>query len=249
MKVHVTTSSYMLGKLLGIERAMAELQHQLEDTTSESLPSIRTIARLRELTPLELRMDTGGTVIAKVRSRHFHSAFESGADAWVSVDDDVEATLETLDHLLGAVATLRPVICTAPVIKRGIASRKEIDVTGAGQIASEVVSFSGRYGNGAVVRIADGGFGLIAINRAAMNEIVKYFDAHVDYHNQDFKLFRDDDDVAKRAVFREIIREGKWYGEDLSFFRRVPEHVDIVALIKGHTAHDGIPLELRTVGT
>jgi hypothetical protein len=249
MKVYVTTSSYMLGKLLGIEGAMAELQHQCEDTTSESLPCIRTIARLRELTPIELRIDTGGTVIAKVRSRHFHSAFESGADVWVSVDDDVEATLETLDLLLGAVHTLKPVICTAPVIKRGIANRKDIDVSGAGQIASEVPSLSGRYGKGATVRIANGGFGLIALNRAAMNAIVVHFDALAEHGEWEYRLFRDDDDIVKRALFREAIWEGKWYGEDLSFFRRVPEQVDIVALIKGHTAHDGVPLELRTVGT
>ena len=241
MKLFVTTSSYALGKQLGVEAANAELRAQVQDPSSESLPCVRTIARLRELSELELRIDTGGTVIGKVRSRHFRDACVANADVWLSVDDDVEATLATLDALLGAVAShssfVEPRVCVAPYVIRG-STRIDVETLRV-EVKRDFPSFSGRYPPGESIRVKSAGFGLVAMNRAAMREMQLY-----GHH----LTFIDDDSEVKEAVFQDVITtDGRWLGEDRSFFYRLPPQVSIEALIVGTTAHDGVALDLQRV--
>jgi hypothetical protein len=83
-----------------------------------------------------------------------------------------------------------------------------------------------------------GGMGLVAMSRYAMNETVAA--------NQDL-VWRDDDGIERLALFHEALVDGQWFGEDLTFFRRIPPHVAIECLITGDSCHNGSKLTLENV--
>lgn len=224
---------YALAKQHGAEQAKALVRAQLTNTDDTSLPSIRTIARLRELDDVQLWTDFGGSATGKMRSRAAHAAWKSGASVWVSCDDDVEAPGETLRDLLAAVEGDEPAVCLAPYFQR----------------ASNVVSVGLELGflrtrilpsGGLSVPCLGGGFGLVAVNRAALALLVELCRV------PEF-TFIDDDGAEKRALFIEAIADGKWWGEDLSFFRRLPADVRLECLMTGQTAHEGHVLDLSTL--
>jgi hypothetical protein len=236
MTVIVTLPAYTIGKALGVEEGMRELQRQVLNPDAASLPAVRTIARLRKLTDVQLRIDTGGTQLCAVRSRHAHEAWESGADVWFSVDDDNEATTPTLADMLEAVRGDTPRIVLAPYIIRGGETRTHIRVS---VDLSPIVTTERLLSSGSRLRpITKGGFGLIAINRAAL-AAVREACSHLDYI--------DTDGVERLALFFAEIRNKVWLHDDFSFFARVPSHVSIEALLTGHTMHAGEVLDLSEV--
>ena len=229
---------YALGRSLGIAGAMQALKDALENRKG-ILPAVRTMLLLQEADDVQLRIDTGATCIAKTRSRAFHDALgATGCDLWVSIDDDVEATAPTLRWLLEAARTSGG-ICLAPYLLRRGAADDPLLVSVDSQ-ACDVRTPRSLAGGGQVVRAAGGGFGLVAMTRQAMIEIAAANMA---------ELWNDTDGVQKLAIFREELENQLWWGEDLSFFRRVPSHVPIEVLITGYTMHDGIGLELETLGS
>lgn len=233
----VTVSAYALGKKLGIREAMRELAVQVEHPTPHSLPAVRVVARLRNICDVVVRFDTGGTVLGKVRSRHAHSAWESGADVWVSCDDDVEATTATLQSLLQAVDDGTPRIALAPYIMRAASTLVSVASVELPRIVTSERVLPGPAG--ARLRpVPRGGFGLVAMNRAAL-EAVRESCSHLAYV--------DDDGVERLGLFHDQIREKRWLGEDLAFFEHVPARVHVEALLTGHTVHDGEALDLAEV--
>lgn len=237
MNVIVTVSAYALGKQLGMQAAMAELARQVSTPNVATLPAVRVVKRLRELADLALRLDTGGTVLGKVRSRHAHAAWESGADVWVSCDDDVEATTATLMTMLLAVDSFdrTPSIVLAPYLIRATATSLPV----ASIELSRIVTSERVLPGGARLRpVARGGFGLVAMNRRAL-ELVRAESTHLAYI--------DDDGVERLALFHDAIRDKRWNGEDIAFFDRVPAAVRVEALLTGQTSHDGEALDLGDV--
>ena len=234
--VIVTLPAYTIGKALGVEEGMRELERQVLAPDAASLPGVRTIARLRRLSDLTLRIDTGGTQLCAVRSRHAHVAWESGADIWFSVDDDNEATTETLANMLEAVRGDTPRIVLAPYIIREGPNLLHVKVN---VDLPRIVTTERRLSNGARLRpVTKGGFGLVAMNRAALGavrEVCKHL------------VYRDSDDVERLALFFAEIRDQRWLHDDFSFFARVPSHVEVEALLTGHTSHAGETLDLREV--
>lgn len=228
--VYASCSSYVLGCLYGPARA-AELVNEAVAHPAKK-PPIFAVTALRALTKLAdvtLRVDTGATHIGKSRSRHFYAALQSECDVWLTIDDDVSASPETVAWLIACVDIHTPCVCIAPYIQRG----------GQADVAS--VEFSPVYyertllpAGGSARRALRGGFGLVAMNRAAMKAIATASPS-----------FRDDDGQTKPAAFLEILTEhGKWLGEDLSFFARVPREVEVMALTTGKTIHAGHELAL-----
>lgn len=233
----VSSQFYALGKQLGIARAMRTINQQVENPSRDSLPAVRTIARLNAIEPVQLRADTAATCIAKTRSRAFHDALmASDADVWIAIDDDVEASTETLRHMLEAVRTSDG-ICIVPMLLRPASSdhpmRLNVDLQRYQLDVPRVLPSGGR-----VVRGLYGGFGLVAMSKHAMIEIGAANSS---------EIWDDDDGVAKLALFREDLHQRKWYGEDISFFMRVPTNVRIEILITGHTCHSNEPLDLADV--
>lgn len=251
MKLFCTSPCYVLGKELGPVEGLAEAQRQLQAPDRESLQCIRTLTRLATLADCQVRIDTGGTLIGKVRSEHFHDALNSDADAWVTVDDDVECTLETLDYLLGAVWDNQPRVVTAPCIMR-VGEERRADVQFPAIVQTrEFPSFTGKslkLGRATAVRF--GGFGLVAMNRAAM----RAFEAHwagfvyVDHDVTRIAAFHEirDLEVVEDLKGEDEHREWRWYGEDFSFWIRCRAAGIITeALVRGITFHAGHALNLN----
>ncbi len=241
LTVCVTLPAYTVGKALGVEAGMVELNRQLERPENAKLPGIRTIHRLRTLADLHVRVDTGGTQLCQVRSRHAHDAWEVGADVWFSVDDDNEASTPTLASMLEAVRGDAPRIVMAPYIIRGAPTQGGRLLTASVELPS-IITSERRLGNGALLRPCKrGGFGLIAINRPALAAIR---DACTEL------AYLDHDDVERLGLFYPPpIRNKEWLSDDFGFFSRVPANVSIEALLTGHTMHDGETLDLAEVAS
>jgi hypothetical protein len=237
--IYVSLSSYLAGRLLGPERGAAELNAILgaaSGNDSQWFPALRTLRRLRQLTDMELRLDTGATCIGKSRSRHFTAAVDSKCTAWLTIDDDVEASLETLGWLLAAVDDDEPRICIAPCLLR---DGKTANVEWTELYSVRRVDHA-MFPHGQARRARRGGFGLVAMNRGALDRIAA----------NNPRTWRDDNDgEMKWWVFAETqvvgrASELRWLGEDLSFFETaVPSGVVIEALSTGETMHAGYGLD------
>jgi len=228
----VSVSFYALAKQHGAEGARKLVLDQLNATDAESLPAIRTVAMLRELQDCRMWPDFGGAAVGKMRSRAAHAAWTSGADTWVSCDDDVEATGETVRALVEAVSGDDPAVCIAPCLLR------EADVVNVGVELDAAIPVRMLPSGGQAVACLGGGFGLVAVNRAALERIREA---------QKHLAFVDDDGEEKLALFVEEIADGRWWGEDLSFFKRMPPGVRVECLIQGATAHEGQILDLSSL--
>lgn len=235
----VSTATYALGKQIGFERASAEFQRQLEQPTANSLQCVRVIARLRELEPVAVWHDASATSIGKSRSRAFFEFLRSGADVWITVDDDVDADTQTLHWLLSAVRSSTPRVCLAPCLTRG-SNVVNVALPRVRQPADS----RELPGGGRTMRVLAGGFGLVAISRLAAQTMADFF-PHLG--------FLDDDQQLKLAVFQEMLArepEGHhtWCGEDVSFCRRAQlAGVQTECLLTGYTVHDGQALKLADV--
>lgn len=233
--------TYELSKRLGTSAAHDEFNRQALDTllavpSSEPiLPAALVARRLRRLAEVALLHDAGGTSIGHARSRAF-SVAERGArngkiDMWISCDDDTQATQETLQHLVRSIDPDQPQIVIVPYWLRQEAPM--VSITLDPDAPLDRVSASGAR----LRRALYGGFGLVAVSRAALVELGQLW--------RDL-TFVDDDSVERIGIFAEFIREGWWFREDYAFFSRVPAHIRIEALLTGVTDHDGRVLRLET---
>lgn len=231
--IFVSTLIYALGKTLGFEAAVSEFHKQLKNPGPSSLPCVRTIARLQQLDDVQLMVDPACTSIAKARSRAFHAAAMSSADVWVSIDDDSEATADTLDLMLQAARSGGDLVI-APCLLRG---QDRVNVA-LYQIESERELLDGAR----LIRAHAGGLAISALGRRAMSTLAAAYSPDL--------LFTDHDGVQRLALFAEEIIGGQWFGEDVSFCARVAAAgLVIEALATGVTSHDGQGLLLNEIRT
>lgn len=233
MIVCASVITYELGKRLGHKEAAAEFHRQATAGIDQEtdLPSARCVRRLRRLADVGLIHDAGGTSIGISRSRQFTMALETGAELWMAIDDDLDCSSETLTHLLGAVDTETPQIVIVPYWLRqtepcvAVAFDPSFDL-------ERITATGARLRRGIA-----GGFGLVAVTRPAMLEMVKAWPG---------LEYLDADGQTRIGMFIEFIRNGWWYREDFAFFSRVPRSVRIEVLLTGYTDHAGRPLRLET---
>lgn len=245
-KVLVSTMVYALSRQFGFEAALHEVNRQLEEPRSESLPVVRTIGRFRQLADTQVYVDQGAAAVGKARSRAFHVAFESGLP-WVSCDDDVEATTDTLAHLLDALETTEPQVVVVPCFTRPTATSIMINIEPSPLVFEREMGGRRTVHGYRLRRVLAGGFGLVGVNRAAMVAIVEHWDQAARRQLGEDLWYTDHDGVKRLGVFLETIRDGKWIGEDVAFFRRLPSSVRVEALLTGTTAHAGETLQLSQV--
>ena len=214
-RIFVSTMLYGLSRELGSQQAVAEPE----------LAVAYTLANAMRRFDVQLLVDAGATSIGKARSRAAHAFIQSGLDVWVSCDDDVEGTEETIAALVEAVQG-SPAVCIAPCFlrERPVANVQLVRPLELRELQS----------GAKVCKATAGGFGLVAISREALLAIGG-------------RVFVDDDGAEKVALFVEGITDRKWYGEDLAFFQRLPGGVRVEALLIGHTAHAGQELELASL--
>ena len=231
MKVFISTLTYALTRQLTAIGAAREFSAQLLSPNSQSLPVARAIARLRTLADCQVMHDLGSAHLGKARSRQYHDALQSGADVWVSCDDDCEATTDTMRAMLSGVAGDEPAICLVPMLIRATENAPRVNIAWDGMI--ERLEAGASY-----VKAKAGGFGLVAINRAALLRVAAA---------NPLMYYRDDDQIERNALFADqFTKNGGWLGEDLAFFSRVPSDVRVEALVKGVSYHAGNALPLDT---
>lgn len=233
MKVFASCSSYVLGQLFGPARA-CELMTDAVKHGSRKPPcfAVEALRRLSKLADVTLRLDGGASHIGKSRSRHFFDALSSDCAAWVSIDDDVSASTQTLQWLLAAVEGETARVCIAPCILRG-GEAVNVDWSPV-YYERNVMGFEA----GRARRALAGGFGLVAMNRPAMVAAAGAAPSWKDPH----------DGLMKPAPFLEMLSaDGTWTGEDVAFFRRLPRDVDVEALTTGKTNHGGFELSLEAL--
>lgn len=237
-QAYVSTAIYALGKTLGLVEALKEWQRQITNPSTESLPVVRTVARFQRLCDVGVHADIGAAMVGQMRSRCFHRAYESDFPAWISIDDDIEASTETCKALLEAIDDIQPRIVLVPYLLR---------VTATGEptlsVTMPLVRQSRKVGGAHLVTLPTGqggGFGLVGMNRHAMHRMAL---AHA---GDSSLVWNDKDDGGEKlALFHEIIERGMWFGEDTSFFRRVPRDVSVEVLLTGHVNHAGNLLQLE----
>ena len=247
MKVFASMSCYALGWAIGPQMATQVVTKAITTKTPDqdnpaNLLGALTIRTLRDRADVQLRIDTGASHLAKSRSRHFAAALESDCDAWVTVDDDVAVDPEAVATLLACVSIVEtPRLVLVPCPLRGDPGRVNVEFTTLHVVNPIALMAIGGEGTGFLRRAVRGGFGCVAMNRAAMVAVDKAS-----------PRFRDVDGKSKPAAFAEILEgadakgaPGKWHGEDLSFFERVPESVERWAVVCGLVRHAEFQLELR----
>lgn len=234
--IYASTACYTLARDLGHDEAIEELRRQILEPTTEGLPVAMTFARLRTLEELVLHIDAGGTSIARTRARALYEAHERAeqCDVWLTCDDDVEATRETLDWLLQAVRKTRGVV-VAPCwlrLRRDNVVNVILEEAGIVQPVGE---------RGAIMPCRAGGFGLVAMHQDAIQRV---WDARMPE-----LAFLDKDGNTKCGAFLEVLEKGHWWSEDLSFFVKwLPDDVPRHVLLSGVTSHAGQVLELSKIG-
>lgn len=257
-QVFITTSCYALSHQLGMLEAIQRVNEQIRNPTSESLPAVRTLTRIHKLTTeaspdggIGYLVDGGATLLAMARSRHFHEALKSSLPAWISIDDDVEATTPLCAAMLEALDDVAPRVLVVPCMVRAPTTHADGVPSVAPRLACTLPAIfeerTRRFEVGGQSRLCrmvkmpkGGAFGMVGMNRAAMQAIAE--------HAPPSLRFLDGDGAEKLALFHEILRDGLWYGEDMSFFQRVPEAVSVEALLAGVVVHAGIPLDLDKLG-
>lgn len=166
------------------------------------------------------------------RCHQFWKALQdSQSEAWVSIDDDVEVSLQTAQWMLQAIEGCDPRIVIVPCLLR---NSQTVNIDFAKLVIERALPDGGM-----VRRCTWGGFGLVAMNRHAMQIVA-----------DTAPQFRDDDGVMKPAPFYEILENGRWYGEDISFFERVAHlenRITVEALITGESIHGGQRLDLSVL--
>lgn len=252
MRVFASCSSYTLGQMTSPVDACALISGAVGDMSREQLlPAVHALRELRRLdVEVELRVDGGSTYLAKSRSRHLAAALESTCDVWLTIDDDLDTTRETLALLLAAVDTAdEPRISFAPYLLRhgsdvafgggsDVACVEWTPITVERQVTNGLGGPFGHVRPGHVRRAVRGGFGLVAMNRKAL-ELVQLT----------VPSFRDNDGKMKPAAFLEQLNAaGEWLGDDLAFYSRMRgSGVVVEGLLTGETTHAGQRLDLSTL--
>lgn len=232
--------TYALTKRLGKKAAQEEFHKQINSTLDvpgeKVLPAALVVRRLRKYAEVAVLHDAGGTSIGHARSRAFSVAARGArngkVDLWVSCDDDVQASQETLQHLVRSIDPNEPQIVVVPCWLRQ--DTPMVNITLDPDAPIDRVSASGAR----LKRARFGGFGMVAVSRAALIELENIWREEL--------TFVDDDSVERIGIFCEYLHEGWWFRDDYAFFARVPKHIRIEALMTGLTDHDGKVLRLET---
>jgi len=192
----VSSFLYAACKLAGDQWDRAR-EAELRNPDASMWPGVRTIGQLRRLLgePAQVYVD-GSTLITKGRSRAAGFFLRSDADVWVTVDDDVFASIDVLAQLIAVARHTRSMVAAPAILRSGKA-------------------FNFHRAFAPILRVADCayagvdeiGLGLAAIHRDFVEVLAK--DApKVGTGASEFP-----------ALFLETVDDGTWIGEDVFFCR------------------------------
>jgi hypothetical protein len=225
-----TTLCYSLGKQHGVLEAAELIESWLAAGTC-AMPWMQTLKQLQlayQPGQVALYYDTGGSHLGQARSRTFHWARkvnDSSARMWITCDDDVQLDHIAAQELVRALSVDEPRIIAVPCIVRG---GEHVDVMA-----------TPNYSPDGLKRLVHGGMGCVGINRLGLDAIARF---------NTIMQYTGEMGPDMLAMFHDILSKGNWYGEDVSFWMRVPGSVSRLALTKGSTTHAGAVLNLGSWG-
>jgi hypothetical protein len=222
----VSVFAYALHKTTGGAAFNAVVQQELAAGELATWSCFRTLNRLRRYYDVGLMLD-GSTLIAKARSRAVGAFLASGADVWVSIDDDVEASPEALCHLVDSARALG-IVSTAIYARES--DRVNIDLP-------QGETFMRHIGAANLVNVTSIGVSLAAFARPAVERMVEFY--------PELAFQEDPAGVMGSGLFLEHVEDGRWVGEDIMFCRRAQGcSVPIYALCDHPVMHAGRPYTL-----
>jgi hypothetical protein len=231
----VSTLTYGLGKVLGIELAAKELARQLSAPPDPNehfpLPCVLAIRMLQSLDSLML-YHGASTTLPKARSRAAHAALQSDADMWAMIDDDVCTDIETMKRLVAIARSGR--VAVLPCAVRSTRSDHRVNVQWLGPLVDV-------HGGVATRGVRRAGCGLMIVPHVALERVTEY-------HREDLSYY-DDDGERRVALFQQMFFGGGpnqlWLGEDYSFCERLRHAgVEICAPVEGSSVHDNVAIDL-----
>lgn len=236
--LYVTTFMYSACKVVGALEWPAYLRAQLASIDAldrAEWPAFRAIGQAARVEDITLMVDAG-TYITRARSRAAGLFLDSGADVWLSFDDDNFADVSVLRQLVSVVRATGG-MCSAPYANR---DRKTMTF--------ERVRGPTAYVEGAPVRDVNRiGLGMTAIHRNAVRRLAL---TATPWRDAKTPTSRDPKTLCELpALFLESIVDGMWTGEDYSFCDRVaaagiPNH----ALLDAPCFHAGVWAKLDLDG-
>lgn len=242
-----STLVYALGKAVGVQQAAAMFHQWVQNPGRD--PQLDCLTTLRALQiavgaddQIAVLCDTGGSHISKARSRHFSLALENLADVWIACDDDVAITDGTARRLLQSVRCDEPRIVIVPCALRGaqksalVGSRGEALLGDPTSCNIQWDAFPEPPPHEWLRRAHYGGFGCVAVNRAALELVAGASRKYRELGRVWTGAFEDD---WEQEIDSEVWR---WYGEDVSFFRRAA--CPVFGLVEGSSTHAGLTLDL-----
>lgn len=237
--IHFSTYLYPFAKQHGAGWTKA-LQEEMRRGAASSIPAIRTWAACTSIDDVTMSV-SGPCRLAPARSQESARFLKAGADVWIQADDDMCMGAEGLRMLVAACRTTRGFV-VAPCLQRD-ASRKPED-PGICNVRVDLDKPDILEGDGfRLARIYAPGMGLVATHRDVIERMVA---AHPEL------LVRDAGSGQEyHALFFELIAEGHWLGEDMSFGRRMRElGIEMHALLYVDVEHAGrrMVLELDPAG-
>lgn len=238
-----TTSCYTMGKLVGPEAATEVIQRMVRrDPSVGNMPSpecVQCVHNLERVTTdaIAVHAEASTSHLGAMRSRAQHFAMEQGASIWISCDDDNTASVAALSVMLKWLERDEPTAVAIPCALR----------TGNRDNVQVVPSVPVKYLIGQahpVVPIEWAGFGIVGVNRAALQLIAKQHDG---------LAFLDVDGVTRLASFAESWVETwdgdqtvkrEWLREDRAWWYRLPRDVQRLAVCAGESTHAGRTIDL-----
>lgn len=225
----VSIFAYVLGK--ETDDAAGEVKQEIARGEQASWPGFRTLARVREqVGPLQLLVNHS-SLIAKARSMALGAFLDSGADRWLSIDDDIDACYADLCTMLLAPTSEYDVLIAPCALRGGEAPSLNFVLHHDGEPPGgrvRVLSSGAR-----VFPIVYGGMAISMVTRKAAEEIHKRY--------PDLTFYDHLTGHRGVAAFLETVESTRWYGEDFAFCRRAREcGLRIDALAETTITHAGV---------
>ena len=186
------------------------------------MPGFRSLGELGAVDDVTVLVDSIGS-IARARSRMAGLFLQSEADVWVTIDDDEYVAREGLAKLVAVCRETRGMV-NAPSWMRQ--EKPAVSFMPFGDVVLEDVADAGvaRW-----PRLRTG-FGVVALHRDAVEKLAA-----------NAVPFRDETGGPYPDVFRELIVDGLWLGEDYSFCERACNAGIPIHLLRDvFVEHDGV---------
>ena len=207
------------------------LKHELEDGERASTAAFRTLARIRSKYDAALCLETS-TLIARARCRAAGAFLASKLPVWLTLDEDVDASLEAVDALLAPLFHFLPVPVALGAMRLRTERRFNVELAPRPEASAQALLSPGA-GTYPAVR---GGLALAAMTRASIENMAACH-AELDFVEDVAPLGR----IECPGLFLETIRSGAWQGEDMMFCERARSAgVPLVAVLHPGVTHAGL---------